>query len=101
MLRNILFQLLALISNIVTQPWRQARFLTVWTLFEKHERVSRRPAGRPKISISQACASITEASSNKKGSVGACQISADSACNIGEAVEGTAVGEPGGFTAIM
>ena len=34
MLRNILFQLLALISNIVTPPWRQARFHTVWTLFE-------------------------------------------------------------------
>jgi hypothetical protein len=34
MLRNILFQLLALISNIVTQPWRQARFHTVWSVFE-------------------------------------------------------------------
>src|SRR5512144_585811 len=33
MLRNILFQLLALISNIVTQPWRQARFHTVWFVF--------------------------------------------------------------------
>jgi hypothetical protein len=34
MLRNILFQLLALISNIVTQPWRQARFHTVWSVCE-------------------------------------------------------------------
>ena len=34
MLRNILFQLLALISNIVTQPWRQARFHTVWVVYE-------------------------------------------------------------------
>ena len=36
MLRNILFQLLALISNIVAQPWRQARFHTVWTVFETY-----------------------------------------------------------------
>src|SRR5512132_962138 len=34
MLRNILFQLLALISNIVTQPWRQARFHTVWVVYD-------------------------------------------------------------------
>ena len=33
MLRNILFQLLALISTIVTQPWRQARFHTVWFVY--------------------------------------------------------------------
>jgi hypothetical protein len=34
MLGNILFQLLALISNIVTQPDRQASFHTVWSVFE-------------------------------------------------------------------
>jgi hypothetical protein len=34
MLQNILFQILALISNIVTQPGRQASFHTVWFLFE-------------------------------------------------------------------
>jgi hypothetical protein len=33
MLQNILFQLLALISNIVTQPGSQASFRTVWTRF--------------------------------------------------------------------
>src|SRR5512147_1352512 len=34
MLQNILFQLLALISNIVTQPGRQASFHTVWNVFD-------------------------------------------------------------------
>src|SRR5512144_1494992 len=43
MLRNILFQLLALISNIVTPPWMQARFHTVCSV--KRVRQSRaRPA---------------------------------------------------------
>ena len=34
MLQNILFQLLALISNIVTQPGRRTSFHTVWSIFE-------------------------------------------------------------------
>ena len=34
MLQNILFQLLALLSNIVTQPGRQTSFHTVWGVFE-------------------------------------------------------------------
>ena len=44
MLRNILFQLLALISNIVTQPWRQARFHTVWDVCETTQRPQARGA---------------------------------------------------------
>ena len=52
MLRNILFQLLALISNIVTQPGRQASFRTVWELFEtsnsRHSRLNPNTVGKAK-----------------------------------------------------
>ena len=37
MLQGILFQLLALISNIVTQPGRQTSFHTVWSVCETIE----------------------------------------------------------------